>query len=44
MRVGREDDKDRALMVLGLDGDLDGDTLNQILRIPNIFSARIAQL
>ncbi|MGE0058508.1 MAG: phosphoglycerate dehydrogenase [Dehalococcoidia bacterium] len=44
MRVGREEDKDRALMVLGLDSDLDADTLSEILRIPNIFSARIAQL
>jgi hypothetical protein len=31
-------------MVLGLDNDVDPDTLNEILRIPNIFSARIAQL
>jgi D-3-phosphoglycerate dehydrogenase len=44
MRVGREDTKDRALMVLGLDSNVDSDTLNEILRIPNIFSARTAQL
>jgi hypothetical protein len=44
MRVGREEDKDRALMVLGLDNDLDADTRGEILRIPNIFSARIVQL
>jgi D-3-phosphoglycerate dehydrogenase len=44
MRVGREDDRDRALMVLGLDSDVESDVLAEILRIPNIFSARTARL
>ena len=44
MRVGREEDKDRALMVLGLDSDVDEDVLAEILRIPNIFSAVTARL
>jgi D-3-phosphoglycerate dehydrogenase len=44
VRVGREDDRDRALMVLGLDSDVEADVLAEILRIPNIFSARTARL
>ena len=44
MRVGREKVRGRALMVLGLDDQLDPATLAEIARIPNIFSARIARI
>lgn len=44
MRVGREKVRGRALMVLGLDDELDAETLAEIARIPNIFSARIAHI
>ena len=44
MRVGREKVRGRALMVLGLDDDLDQETLAEIGRIPNIFSARTAKI
>ncbi|HLF78303.1 MAG TPA: phosphoglycerate dehydrogenase [Dehalococcoidia bacterium] len=44
MRVGREKIQGRALMVLGLDDDLDAGTLGAIAAIPNIFSARTAHL
>jgi len=44
MRVGRQEESNRALMVLGLDGEVEPAVLNEILRIPNIFSARTATL
>jgi D-3-phosphoglycerate dehydrogenase len=44
MRVGREAVRGRALMVLGLDDDLDPETLKEIGSIPNIFSARTARI
>jgi D-3-phosphoglycerate dehydrogenase len=44
MRVGREKVRGRALMVLGLDDELPPGVLQEISRIPNIFSARIARL
>ena len=44
MRVGREAVRGRALMVLGLDDELDAETLTEIGRIPNIFSARVARI
>ncbi len=44
MRVGREKVRGRALMVLGLDDDLDSDTLAEITRFPDIFSARTARI
>lgn len=44
MRVGREKVRGRALMVLGLDDQLSPELLEEIGRIPNIFSARIAKI
>jgi len=44
MRVGREKVRGRALMVLGLDDTLDPQTLAEIARIPDIFSARTARI
>jgi D-3-phosphoglycerate dehydrogenase len=44
MRVGREAVRGRALMVLGLDDQLDATTLAEIARLPNIASARVARL
>jgi D-3-phosphoglycerate dehydrogenase len=44
MRVGREKVRGRALMVLGLDDQVDAETLAEISRLPNIASARIAHL
>jgi D-3-phosphoglycerate dehydrogenase len=44
MRVGREAVRGRALMVLGLDDQLDAATLAEIARLPNIASARVARL
>jgi D-3-phosphoglycerate dehydrogenase len=44
MRVGREKVRGRALMVLGLDDPLSPELLEQIGRIPDIYSARIAQI
>jgi D-3-phosphoglycerate dehydrogenase len=44
MRVGRDAERARALMVLGLDNDVDPDVAAEIVRIPNIFSARTARL
>ena len=38
MRVGRQNVADRALMVLGLDDQLDADTLERITSMPNIYS------
>jgi D-3-phosphoglycerate dehydrogenase len=44
MRVGREKVRGRALMVLGLDDGLSPELLEEIGRIPDIFSARTARL
>lgn len=44
MRVGREAVRGRALMVLGLDDEIDAETLAEIARIPNIFTARTARI
>lgn len=44
MRVGRQGVADRALMVLGLDDQLDADTLSRITSMPNIYSARVARI
>ena len=44
MRVGRQNVADRALMVLGLDDQLDADTLDRITSMPNIYSARVARI
>ena len=44
MRVGREKVRGRALMVLGLDDQVDAETLAEISRLPNIASARVAHL
>lgn len=44
MRVGRESVRGRALMVIGLDDDLDADTLAELCLIPNIFTARTARI
>jgi len=44
MRVGREQVRGRALMVLGLDDGLDPDTLAEINRIPDIYSARSVRI
>jgi D-3-phosphoglycerate dehydrogenase len=44
MRVGREKVRGRALMVLGLDDQLDAETLAEISRLENIASARVAHL
>ncbi len=44
MRVGREKVRGRALMVLGLDDELTPEVLDDIGRIPDIFSARIAKI
>ena len=44
MRVGREKVRGRALMVLGLDDEITPPLLEQIARIPSIFSARTARV
>jgi D-3-phosphoglycerate dehydrogenase len=44
MRVGRERVRGKALMVLGLDDQLDAETLAAIASIPNIFSARTLRI
>jgi D-3-phosphoglycerate dehydrogenase len=44
MRVGREAVRGRALMVIGLDDQLDAPTLAEIGRIPDIYSARVAHI
>ncbi len=44
MRVGRETARSRALMVLGLDDELDPETLSEITRLPDIYSARTVKL
>jgi D-3-phosphoglycerate dehydrogenase len=44
MRVGREKVRGRALMVLGLDDEITPALLEQISRIPSIFSARTARV
>ncbi|HXH20571.1 MAG TPA: phosphoglycerate dehydrogenase [Dehalococcoidia bacterium] len=44
MRVGREKVRGRALMVLGLDDELTPELLDEIARIPDIYSARTAKI
>jgi D-3-phosphoglycerate dehydrogenase len=44
MRVGREKVRGRAVMVLGLDDPVTPDQLEEIQRIPHIFSARVARI
>jgi D-3-phosphoglycerate dehydrogenase len=44
MRVGREKVRGRAVMVLGLDDPVTPAQLEEIQRIPNIFSARLARI
>ncbi|MPZ50006.1 MAG: phosphoglycerate dehydrogenase [Dehalococcoidia bacterium] len=44
MRVGRESIRGRALMVIGLDDEIDPQTLAEITRIPDIFSARTVRI
>jgi hypothetical protein len=44
MRVGREGVRGRALMVIGLDDEIDPATLAEIARIPDIFSALTARI
>ena len=44
MRVGRESVRGRALMVIGLDDDLDADTLAELALTPNILTARTARI
>jgi D-3-phosphoglycerate dehydrogenase len=44
MRVGRATERGRALMVLGLDDDVDPQTIAEIAAIPDIFSVRTAKI
>jgi D-3-phosphoglycerate dehydrogenase len=44
MRVGRATEHGRALMVLGLDDDVDQGTIAEIANIPDIFSVRTAKI
>jgi len=44
MRVGRATERGRALMVLGLDDDVDLGTIGEIASIPDIFSVRTAKI
>ncbi len=44
MRVGRESVRGRALMVIGLDDDLNAETLSELTRIPNILTALTARI
>jgi D-3-phosphoglycerate dehydrogenase len=44
MRVGREAVRGHALMVIGLDDQIDPQTLGEIASIPDIFSARTARV
>lgn len=44
MRVGREKVRGRAVMVLGLDDPVSPAQLEEIQRIPHIFSARLARI
>jgi len=44
MRVGRETVRGRALMVLGLDDEIDPQTLAEIAAMQDIFSARTARV
>jgi D-3-phosphoglycerate dehydrogenase len=44
MRVGRTTERGRALMVLGLDGDVDPSTLAELADIPDIFTVKTARI
>ncbi len=44
MRVGREKVRGRAVMVLGLDDSVTAAQLEEIQRLPHIFSARLARI
>jgi D-3-phosphoglycerate dehydrogenase / 2-oxoglutarate reductase len=44
MRVGREKVRGRAMMVLGLDDELDSQTIAEIAAIPDIYSVRTARI
>jgi D-3-phosphoglycerate dehydrogenase len=44
MRVGRSTESGRALMVLGLDENVDAKTIADIAAIPDIFSVRTAKI
>ena len=44
MRVGRQKQGDRALMVLGLDAAIDPQAQEEIQAIPDIFSVRTAHV
>lgn len=44
MRVGRQKQGTRALMVLGLDGEIDAQTQAEIEAIPDIYSVRTAKI
>ena len=44
MQVGRLERRGRALMVLGLDAQLNEDQLQQLLAIPDVYSAKVVKL
>lgn len=44
MRVGRQKQGDRALMVLGLDDEIDSQAVGELASIPDIFSVRKARI
>ncbi len=44
MRVGRQTQGSHALMVLGLDAEIDTQTQEEIEAIPDIFSVRTAKI
>lgn len=44
MRLGREQVRGRALMVLGLDDDMSPELLRELEAVPDIYSARLAKI
>jgi len=44
MQVGRLEPRGRALMVLGLDAQLNEDQIQQLLAIPDVYSAKVVKL
>ena len=44
MQVGRLEPRGRALMVLGLDAQLNEDQIQQLLAVPDVYSAKVVKL
>ena len=44
MRLGREQVRGRALMVLGLDDEMSPELLRELESVPDLYSARLAKI